>query len=129
MKKLLLIFVLFLAQNLVFAQKNFIDQPYIETSAKADSLVTPDRIYLAITIQEADSKNRKSVEEQEQAMESVLKKLGINTQKDLTLENAISYFKNYTFRGQNVLKSKSFSLLVKDAVTAGKVLMELEKIN
>ena len=32
--------------------KNFIDQPYLETTAKVDSLVKPDRIYLSILIQE-----------------------------------------------------------------------------
>ena len=39
--------------NFAFSQtKNFIDQPYLETSAEADTLVIPDRIYLKITISE-----------------------------------------------------------------------------
>ena len=58
MKKSILIFAFVMMQTLVFGQKNFLDQPYIETSAKEDTLVTPDRIYLSITISEADSKNK-----------------------------------------------------------------------
>ena len=128
MKKYFLIFVLALAQNFMSAQKNFLDQAYIETQAAADSLVTPDRIYLSIIINEADSKNRKSVEQQEREMENSLKQLGINTQKDLTLSDLASNFKSYLFKGQNVLKSKQYELLVRDAVTAGKVLIVLENI-
>jgi len=48
--------------------KNFIDQPYLETTAKVDSLVKPDRIYLSILIQEKEDRNKTSVESQEQAI-------------------------------------------------------------
>lgn len=128
MKKHFFIFILIFVQILVFGQKNFLDQPYIETSAKADTLVTPDKIYLSIKINEADSKNKKSVEQQENEMEKTLKKLGVNTEKDLTLLDLTSNFKNYFLKGQNVLKSKQYELLLKDAVTAGKVIIELENI-
>lgn len=128
MKKHFLIFILIFVQNLVFGQKNFLDQPYIEISTKADTLVTPDKIYLNIRINEADSKNKKSVEQQENEMEKTLKKLGINTEKDLTLLDLASNFRNYFLKGQNVLKSKQYELLLKDAVTAGKVIIELENI-
>lgn len=128
MKKSVFIFVLALVQNVVFAQKNFLDQPYIETSAKADTLVTPDRIYLSIHINEADSRNKKSVEQQENEMEKVLKNLNINTQKNLTLSDVASNFKHYFLKGQNVLKSKHYQLLLNDAVTTGKVIVALENI-
>ena len=65
MRKYVLILVLMLVQNVVLAQKNFLDQAYLETQAKVDTLVTPDRIYLSINIDEADSKNKKSVEQHE----------------------------------------------------------------
>jgi uncharacterized protein YggE len=128
MKKSLLVFAILLAQNFVLGQKNFLDQAYLETSAKADTLITPDRIYLSITINEADSKNKKSVEQQEREMESALKKLGINTEKDLVMLDFASNFKNYLFRGQNVIKNKRYELLLKDAMTAGKVLIALENL-
>ena len=37
-------------------EKNFIDQPYIETLTNVDTLVSPDRIYLKIILSERDTK-------------------------------------------------------------------------
>jgi uncharacterized protein YggE len=108
--------------------KNFIDQPYVETTAFVDTLVTPDEIYLNIIISEKDTKGKTSVEEQEAQMEKTLKALGINTKEDLTLNDLASNFKKYFLKGQDVLKSKVYSLKVHDAITAGKVILALEKI-
>lgn len=126
MRKLVLIILFTFCGSLTFAQKNFIDQPYVETSAKVDILVVPDKIYISILLNEADSKNKKSVEELEKTLESTLKSLNINTEKDLSLLDLSSDFKKYFMKGQNVIKSKMYSLIVGDAVTAGKVLAELE---
>ncbi len=119
-------FLLFTSFSLCFAQKNYVDQPQLETSAVADSLVIPDRIYLSIQLNEADSKNKKSVEELERTLEATLKTLNLDTEKDLSLLDLTSNFKNYLLKGQNVLKSKVYTLLVRDAVSAGKVMAELE---
>lgn len=127
MKKHLTLFLL-IASTLTFAQKNFIDQPFVETNAKIDTLVVPDKIYISILLNEADSKNKKSVEEQERTLESTLKKLKIDTEKDLYLKDFSSNFKNYFLKGQNVVKSKNYSLIVHNAVMAGKVLAELENV-
>lgn len=125
--KSILTFLLLLSTSIYsFAQKNFIDQPYIETAAKVDTLITPDRIYLSITLNEADSKNKISSEEQEQKLEQTLRKLNINIEKQLFMDDAGSNFKNYFLKGQNIIKVKQFSLLLFDAPTAGKVLYELE---
>ena len=125
--KSILTFLLLLSTSIYsFAQKNFIDQPYIETAAKVDTLITPDRIYLTITLNEADSKNKISLEEQEQKLEQTLRKLNINIEKQLFIDDAGSNFKNYFLKGQNIIKVKQFSLLLFDAPTAGKVLYELE---
>ena len=127
MKKSFLIFVMFFVWNLFSAQKNFLDQPYIEVSASVDTLVVPDRIYVSITLNEADSKNKKSVEEQEKQLETILKKLKINTDKDLSVLGYSSDFKKYFLRGQNILKTKKYSLLVRDAYTLGNVIISLEE--
>jgi hypothetical protein len=34
--------------------KNFIDRPYLETTAKVDTLVTPNQIFLSIYIHEGE---------------------------------------------------------------------------
>ena len=127
MKKSFLIFVMFFVWNLFSAQKNFLDQPYIEVSASVDTLVVPDKIYVSITLNEADSKNKKSVEEQEKQLETILKKLKINTDKDLSVLGYSSDFKKYFLKGQNILKTKKYSLLVKDAYTLANVLISLEE--
>ena len=127
MKKSFLIFVMFFVWNLFSAQKNFLDQPYIEVAASVDTLVVPDRIYVSITLNEADSKNKKSVEEQEKQLETILKKLKINTDKDLSVLGYSSDFKKYFLKGQNILKTKKYSLLVRDAYTLGNVIISLEE--
>ncbi|AMC10231.1 hypothetical protein Lupro_02730 [Lutibacter profundi] len=109
--------------------KNFIDQPFIETRSKVDTLITPDRIYLSILITEKDTKGRISVEELENNMAVKLKDLGIDLDKQISLSDLSSNFKKYFLRQKDVLKSKAYSLIVYDALTAGKVIMELEKIN
>lgn len=109
--------------------KNFLDVPYLETSAKVDTLVTPDKIYLNITIQEKDSKGRKSVEEQENKMAKSLQNLGINIDKQLTIKDLASNYKKYFLRSKEVLKSKQYSLLVYDGLTAGKVMAALEDLD
>ena len=128
MKKSFLIFVMFFVWNLFSAQKNFLDQPYIEVAASVDTLVVPDRIYVSITLNEADSKNKKSVEEQEKQLETILKKLKINTDKDLSVLGYSSDFKKYFLKGQSILKTKKYSLLVRDAYTLGNVLISLEEV-
>ena len=127
MKKSFLIFVMFFVWNLFSAQRDFLDQPYIEVSATSDTLVVPDRIYVSITLNEADSKNKKSVEEQEKQLETILKKLKINTDKDLSVLGYSSDFKKYFLKGQSILKTKKYSLLVRDAYTLGNVLISLEE--
>ena len=129
MKKILALIVLVISSTWVAAQtKNFLDVPYLETSARVDTLVTPDKIYLSITIQEKDSKGKKSVEEQENKMAQQLKGLGIEIDKQLTIKDLASNYKKYFLRGKEVLKSKQYSLLVYDGLTAGKVMATLEDI-
>ena len=106
--------------------KNFIDRPYLETNAKADSLVVPDRIYLSIVIREADTKDRSSVEKMERKMEAALSELGIDTKKQLFLADLATDFKDYFLRKTDVLKSKAYSLVIYDALMAGKVIQRLE---
>ena len=113
MKKSFLLLLGLLASASALAQsKNFLDQPYLETSAQADTLVIPDRIYLGILLQESDSKGRVTVEELEQKMAARLKAIGIDLEKQLAVSDLSSDFKKYFLRGQEVLKDKAFELLV-----------------
>lgn len=127
MKKLIFIFIVAMMQNVVFGQKNFLDQPYIETSAKVDTLVMPDKIFLSIIISEADSKNKKSLESQEKEMLDVFKSLQIDIQKQLEIRDLTNRYKQKLFKGQ-IIKIKHYELLVNDATTASKVFIALEDL-
>ncbi|MBT8209280.1 MAG: SIMPL domain-containing protein, partial [Eudoraea sp.] len=95
-------------------QKNFIDQPFLETTASVDTLVVPDRIYLNILITEADTKGRISVEELENRMAAKLKSLGIDLDTQLSLGDLGSDFKKYFLRKTDIQKEKAFKLLLYD---------------
>ena len=106
--------------------KNFIDQPYLETTAKVDSLVKPDRIYLSILIQEKEDRNKTSVESQEKLLAEVLENLNIDLKKQLKIEDLASNYKKYFLKKKSVLKSKAYELVLYDGLTASKVLIHLE---
>ena len=106
MKKLTLLLLLIISTKSFSQTKNFIDLPYIETSAVADTLVIPNRIHLNIVISEKDTKDKYSVEELENLMEQKLKSLGINTNKNLSLNDLASNFKKYFIKETDVMKSK-----------------------
>lgn len=129
MKRLVLGIVILVIAQAGFSQvKNFIDQPYLETSAKVDTMVTPDKIYLSIDINEGDSKNKVSVDELENRLAGLLKKLDVDVEKQLTLTDLSSNFKNYFLKRNNILKHKNYQLVVFNAVTAGRVIAGLEDI-
>jgi Uncharacterized conserved protein len=108
--------------------KNFIDQPYIEVSGSADTLVTPDEIYIRILLSEKDTRDRISIEELEQKMVTTLKGLGLDTEKDLTTSDMTSNFKFYLLKDKDVIKTKIYTLKVTEAVTASQVFIKLEEI-
>ncbi len=112
-----------IAQN-----KNFIDQPYVETTAMIDTLVVPDKIFLTVLLTEKDTKGKTSVEELEAKMVAALNQLGIDTKKDLALNDLASNFKKYFLKKQDILKAKEYSLMLKDAPTVGRVLQKLEEL-
>jgi len=124
-----LLLLLFITTSGISQTKNFIDKPYLETSALFTKMVTPDKIYLSISITEADTKGKTSVEELENKMADKLRSLGIDIKEQLTLDDLASNFQKYFLRKKDVLKNKSYTLLVYDAETAGKAILGLESIN
>jgi uncharacterized protein YggE len=108
--------------------KNFIDQPYLDVTGYADSLVIPNEIYIDINISEKDSRDRVSIEEYETKMVDGLKTLGLNPEKDLTTNDLGSNYRFYLLKQKDVMKSKQYILKVTDAVTASKVFMLLEDL-
>lgn len=129
MKKITYLLIIMIVCNQAFAQsKNFIDQAYLETTAKVDTLVVPEQIFLSIYIYEGEDRNKTSLEKQEKEIAKVLKNLGIDLKKQLKLHDLTSAYKKYFLKRKNILMSKLYALEVYDAMTAGKVLIGLENI-
>ena len=108
--------------------KNFIDQPYIEVSGRADTSVTPNEIYIRINLSEKDTRDRTPIQELEQKMVNVLRALGLDIEKDLSTSDMMSNFKFYLLKSKDVIKTKSYTLKVSDAMTASQVFIKLEEI-
>jgi uncharacterized protein YggE len=129
MSRLFLFALVFLFSPTSNAQtKNFIDQPYIEVNGYADTLVTPNEIYMRIVISEKDTRDKISLEEQERKMIEVLKSINIDTDKELTTSDIESSYKFYLLKSKDIIKSKTYLLKVKTAMIASKVFLALEEL-
>lgn len=129
MKKTVFFIVALVTLNCFAQNQNFLERPYLETSATYTTEVVPDRIYLSITITENDTRGKISVEEMETRMMVRLKAIGIDTDKQLSLSSLDSDFRRYFLKKTDILKNKSYTLLVYDGKTAGQVIRELELVN
>ncbi|MCL3782651.1 DUF541 domain-containing protein [Prolixibacteraceae bacterium JC049] len=107
--------------------KNFIDQNYVEVTGTAQIKVTPDQIYLQIMIDEKQSQG-KSIDQMEKLMIQKLKNIGVDTQKDLTIQDFDSNFRKRWLKRQKISMKKTYQLMVTSGQTAGKVYDELEKL-
>lgn len=130
MKHILFIYsILFcLVFNAMGQNKTFLDVPYIEVNGFADTTITPNEIYIRITLSESDTKDRVSLEDMEKKLVAGLKSLGIKTEKDLTTSNIKSSFQYHALKQADVLKTKEYNLKVGDAVMATRVFMKLEEL-
>lgn len=128
MKHLFFALLAFVTINSFSQTKNSIDKPYIEVSGQADTLVVPNKIWINVLLSEKDSKGKKSVEDLEKDMFLKLKEIGINIEKDVTVNDMSSNFKNYLLKQNDIFKSKSYSIIVKNAIETSKVFIGLEKI-
>jgi len=129
MKQIIFSLLLVFTSQLSFSQtKSFIDFPYIEVTGSADTMVTPDRIYVRILLSEKETKDKISVEELEGRMIAALKELSINIEKDLVLSDMLSNYKFYLLKQKDIIKTKEYSLQLVDAGTVTKVFVALENI-
>ena len=127
--KLIILNISLIFSLVMFSQeKNFIDKPYIEVEGKADTLVTPNRIYIDVLILEKDTKGKESVEDLEKKMFDRLTEIGIDVKKDVVMKDMISSFKKYFLKTTDIQKSKSYSILVYDATQTTNVYIGLEEI-
>ncbi len=126
-KTITLLTLMFTAAASMGQTKSFLDMPYVEVNGVADTLVTPNEIFIRILLSETDVKNKVSVEQQERKLVTVLKSMGIDTEKQLTTTDMQSDFRRYVLKQKDILKSKEYMLKVGDATTATKVFIKLEE--
>ena len=130
MKKLL-IGLLLICPLTIFSQnvgKNFIDQNYIEVTGKAEMDIVPDLIYLKIVLSDKDNKNKQSLEEIEKAMISKLTEIGIDINKDLSIKDYASNFKQYWLSKTDVVLTKEYQLIIHDTKSLQNVFMDFQKL-
>ncbi len=128
MKNLVITFTV-LTSMLMTAQQIQIQQQksFIEVNAEAKEEVTPDEIYLRITLKESDSKGKISIEKQEDNLKKGLASLGIDIKKDLKVNNANSYYYKKVFK-KDTYVSKYFQLKVNRAEQVAKVFQKLNDL-
>ncbi len=131
MKKTSILSILLLAAITIKAQttKNFIDQPYIEVTGKAEMEIIPDMIYLKVIIDEKDNKAKVSLEQLEQRMMKALTDIGIDTKKDVSVLDYSSNFQEHWIKKTNIMTTKQYEVLVYKGKTVAQVFMELEKLD
>ncbi len=109
MKRFLIVFFTLTLALPAAAQEQV--ENYIQVNGLAEIEIVPNQIYLSIVLDESDTKGRQEIELQRRQMISALKSLGINTEKQLTMENmSSSYYK----RGSSLATAK-YQLLLPSA--------------
>ncbi len=131
MKKLPFLLII-LISPILFAQigqKNFIDQPYIEVTGKFEKEILPNEIYVTIILNENDKKGKNDVEKQEQELIQALQSLGINVDKQLTIQDFDGSYQKYFLHANTVNKIKKYQLLIESGKKLGEVYQVLSKLD
>ena len=111
------------------AAKSQVDtKPYIDMSTTVKREVTPDELYLKITINESDYKGKKSLEEMQEAMIGALKENRIDIPECLTLNYMGSEVSYTTFSKKIKPRTEAtYMLKLYDAAIMQQVIASLEK--
>lgn len=125
MKKMILLAVAalcFTSLNVAQAQNDV--KPYVSVNGNSEIKVSPDEIFLSITLDESDTKGKVSLEEQRKNMFQALKRLNIDVEKQLSVVDMSS---NY-FRRKSSLAATKYELKVGSAAEARDVFEALDAV-
>lgn len=104
------------------------NHPYIMQNSTCEQKVTPDELYVSITINEKDNKGKKSVEQLQEAMIKELEAIGIDVEKNLTLNDMGSEIAYSTFkRSITPRTSATYMLKLGSAATMQRIIDRLEQ--
>lgn len=119
--------IIAIAPATIWAQTE--SQPYIMQNITCEHEVTPDELYISITINEKENKGKQSVEELQTKMIKELQSLHIDVEKALTLNFMGSEVSYTTFRRSAVPRTTAtYILKLSDADTMQKVVAKLEAL-
>jgi uncharacterized protein len=130
MKKILALFSLInCLQITAQTTQNGGAKPYVEVSGTSETEISPDEIYISITLSErAENKEKLNIEKQEESLKSELKNLGVDL-SNLTLNTADADFRKIKTIKKDLIISKSYTLKISNADLIGKVYEKLDIIN
>lgn len=125
MKKLFLVaFIALIAPFCASAQVNVENLPSINTSVTCDTLVTPDRFTLSITIIDNKGAGKAGIDEAEKkTLVPTLKAAGVDVKKDLVISN---FYSTYDKKG-NTVASKNYTLTVRSVAMLNTITDKLTK--
>jgi hypothetical protein len=83
---------------------------------------------LNINLSERDTKNKESVDLLEKKMFKALKQIGLDLEKQVSVQDFTSNFKTYFLKKKDIMKSKDFQVIVHDTKTLSSLFSSLEKI-
>ncbi|MBO5878762.1 MAG: SIMPL domain-containing protein [Alistipes sp.] len=108
--------------NLAVAQ-NVEMIPTVAVNGSSIIRVVPDEIYLSITLDESDTKGRVAIDEQRRKMFSALKKAGVDSEKQLFVQDMSSSY----FRRSRSLAATQYELKLGSADAVRKVFEALDE--
>ncbi len=97
--------------------------PTVAVNGSSIIRVVPDEIYLSITLDESDTKGRVAIDEQRRKMFSALKKAGVDSEKQLFVQDMSSTY----FRRSQSLSATQYELKLGSADAVRKVFEALDE--
>lgn len=124
MKRIILLAVVVLLSTSFNVAQALEVQPEISVNGYSEIKVTPDEIFLSITLNESDTKGKVSLEEQRKVMFQALKRLKIDVEEQLKVVDMSNDF----FRRKSSLAATQYELKVTTADEASKVIEALDAV-
>ena len=127
MKKIIKISII-IAMAMLVAPLSAQEIPYIDMNTTVEREVTPDEIFLRITIDESDYKGKKSLEQMQMTLLEVLRRNNIDADEALSLNYMGSEVGYKLFSKEIKPKTEAvYTLKLHDVITMQKVIASLEK--
>lgn len=118
-----------IAVAMAFAPVKAQEQPYIDMNTTVEREVTPDEIFLRITIDENDYKGKKTLEQMQKSLLEVLRKSNVDAAEALSLNYMGSEVGYKLFSKDIKPKTEAvYTLKLHDVITMQKVIESLENV-